>query len=143
MKILVTGDREWDDIEQIAHTLERILETFQCAPRDVTIVHGAARGADTIAGLVAEELGMEVKSYPAHWRHTDRCPKECKEVIGRPAGVIRNQKMLNDNPDIDFGIFFHPDLARSKGTKDMVKRLKKAGIPILSGTTPVLWSEIE
>lgn len=43
---------------------------------------------------------------------------------------IRNQKMLDDNPDIDIVIAFHSDLENSRGTKDMVNRARKKGIKV-------------
>jgi hypothetical protein len=129
MKLLITGDREWNDYQSVIDALLDVLKEFEIDPSKITIIHGAARGADCMAAEVAERIGMVVKPYPAHWRHTEQCPKSCKEMVGRPAGVIRNQKMLNENPDIDLALFFHHDLTNSKGTRDMVNRLKKAGIP--------------
>ena len=117
MKILVTGDREWTSLEKIASVLEDALTEFHIQPQDVILIHGAARGADSIAGLIGEELGMDVRSYPAKW-----------DKYGRAAGPIRNKEMLDDNPDIDLALAFHPDLSKSKGTRDMIGRLIKAGI---------------
>jgi hypothetical protein len=57
---------------------------------------------------------VPVVRYPADWaRH------------GNAAGLVRNQQMLDDGK---------PDLAVAfpggKGTADMVRRARKAGIPI-------------
>jgi len=117
MKILVTGDRNWDDLVAIAFALEGLLEEFDIHPQDITLIHGAARGADTIAGLVGDELGMDVRPYPAKWSY-----------YGKAAGPIRNQEMLDENPDIELALVFHSNLDESKGTRDMINRLEKAGI---------------
>ncbi len=129
MKILVTGDRNWTNTESIANAIVDVLEAHNLNPVNCTLIHGDAKGADSIADAYGDLLGMDVKPYPAHWRHTEDCPDGCREMVGKPAGVIRNQKMLNEHPDIDIALAFHPNLeSGSKGTKDMVKRLEKAGI---------------
>lgn len=116
MKVLVTGDREWTDVETVVAVLAML-------PLRSVIVEGEARGADITCRVVAEEMGHEVRGYPADW---DR--------FRRAAGPIRNQQMLDceHRPDepIELGIAFHDDLAgKSRGTRDMVNRLQKAGIP--------------
>jgi hypothetical protein len=64
------------------------------------------RGADTLAGIIAEQIGLQVEVYPADWnRH------------GQAAGPIRNQQMLDQGrPDIVLA--FHANISQSKGTKD-------------------------
>ena len=108
MKILVTGDRNWYDVELVRKVLSEYKD------ENPIIIHGAARGLDTIAGIVAEQLGYSVLKYPADW-----------ERFGRAAGPIRNQEMLKTNPDLV--IAFHNNIFASKGTKDMVLRSLQAG----------------
>lgn len=112
MKILITGDRNWRDYAYI----KNILSLY---PNDTIVVEGEARGADTLGKLAAKSLGMQVKEYPADWK-----------LYGRAAGPIRNQQMLDDNPDIEFCHAFHPDIKNSKGTKDMVERCDRKKIPV-------------
>ena len=119
MKILVTGDREWDNPLTILDAFIRFLEDYSLEPSDVTVIHGDARGADKLSAHVAEEMGMKPIPYPAEWNK-----------FGRAAGPIRNKQMLDENPDIDLAFAFHPNLGKSKGTKDMVERLEKAGIEV-------------
>jgi hypothetical protein len=131
IKILVTGDREWTNPVIIGEALlDAMLEFKVHDVKEVLVIHGAARGADLIGEMVAKSFGMPTDSNPAHWRHTIDCPRGCSEMIGRPSGVIRNQKMLDKHPDIALGLAFHPDLTKSRGTKDMVGRLKKANIRV-------------
>jgi hypothetical protein len=79
------------------------------------VIEGEARGADTFARLCAGVLGIEVLRFPADW-----------EKYGRAAGPIRNSQMLKEgNPDVVVG--FHHDIEKSKGTRDMLTRAKKAG----------------
>jgi hypothetical protein len=106
MKVLVTGSRDWSSIDVIVRELSKL-------PTGSIIVHGACRGADTIAGVVAEALGFEVRPYPASWNE-----------FARSAGPIRNRYMLcaehKRNEPVDLVIAFHADLENSTGTKDMV-----------------------
>lgn len=78
------------------------------------IVHGAASGADALADDWALGKDVLVDSYPANWA-----------VHGRAAGPIRNQEMLESG--IDLVIAF----PGGRGTADMVRRAKAAGIPVI------------
>ncbi len=111
MRVLVCGDREWTGYVAITKRLCLLDQS------DTTIIHGACRGADKIAGIVAERLNMDAEAYPAQWtKH------------GRAAGPIRNQQMLDTG--IDLVLAFHPDLDKSKGTADMIRRATEAGIEV-------------
>lgn len=116
MKVLVTGDREWDDIELIAETLEKL-------PHDTIVIHGAARGADRIAGVVADALGFTVRDYPADW-----------ERYKKGAGPVRNRQMFKaeHRPEepIDKAFAFHNNIESSKGTADMIRVLTAGGVPV-------------
>ena len=111
MKILVCGDRHWSNVSSI----ERELQKFS---GDVIIIHGAARGADSIAGNVAKGLGFKVEAYPAKW-----------DKLGIAAGPIRNVQMLEEGKP-DLVLAFHPDLNKSRGTSHMVKIARKAGVKV-------------
>lgn len=126
--VLVTGDRAWKDID----TMRTALSQFNSG---TVLVHGWAVGADTIADEVGTGLGFKIIRCPSHWRHNEskwvkvhgHCPEDCKEVCGRPAGVIRNGYMLDTHsPTIVLG--FHNAIDDSTGTKDMMIRAQKAGI---------------
>ena len=78
------------------------------------VVHGGARGADTLAGLIAKRLGHSVKVYQADWA-----------TYHKAAGGVRNQQMLDSG--VDWVIAF----AGGRGTADMVRRAQKRGVPVL------------
>lgn len=111
MKILCCGDKNWDDITKI----EDILRDY---PNTTIIIHGNAKGADTLVATIAFLRKISVESFPANWSQ-----------YGRAAGPIRNQLMLDEGKP-DLVIAFHTNLDTSKGTKDMIKRATKAGIPV-------------
>lgn len=116
MRVLVTGDRNWTDHEIIRNILYGYTPLVSIEP--VVVIHGAARGADSIAGEYAAMIGFEVEEYPADWG-----------THHRAAGPIRNRQMLKEGkPDVVLA--FHDDLASSKGTKDMVDASLAAGVPV-------------
>ena len=118
MKVLVCGSRDWVDQAAIERELRKL-------PPGTILVHGAARGADNIAGYVGKRLGFIVRAYPADW---DQYPKA--------AGPIRNSRMLKEeHPDpegvyIDLVLAFYLDPNLGKGTRDMVMKAKKTKPPI-------------
>lgn len=122
MKVLITGDREWEYLEPIFAVLSLL-------PQYTIIVHGACRGADNAAAAIAEMLGLTANPYPADW-----------SGHGRSAGPIRNRLMvmkehLKGDP-IDLVVAFHDDLQKSRDTRDMVSVAQKAGIPWVQVLSP-------
>lgn len=128
--LLICGDRKWQDEGIIRHLVEGTALKCKRQGEPLIIVEGEAKGADQIAGKVAEELGLQLEKFPALWNQ-----------FGRGAGPIRNKAMLEHlNKYADGGgtvlcFAFHHDLTASKGTKDMVRRARKSGIPtyVISG----------
>lgn len=112
VKIIVTGGRDYQDLV----TVRRVLSEYHQEPRPI-LVHGGARGADRIAAYVARELGWHVVAYPADWRRH-----------GRAAGPIRNQEMADAGADLCIAF------PGGRGTADMVRRARAAGIPVRSVT---------
>lgn len=79
-----------------------------------SLVHGAAKGADELAGLWASSRRLgSIIEFPANW-----------DKHGRRAGPIRNQEMIETKPDM---VVAFPG---GTGTADMVKRAKQHGIPV-------------
>lgn len=113
MKILCCGNRNWTDRKKIWDRLADIDRSAHA----ITIIHGAAKGADTIAGNEAKKLRYAVEAFPADW-----------EKHGKAAGPIRNRKMLDQKPDLV--IAFHSNIKKSKGTKDCIKEANRRGIKV-------------
>ena len=108
MKLLVCGGRDFDDIDFVVDTLCDFHDIYPITQ----IISGMAKGADSLAAMWAEEMGIEVNEFPADWnRH------------GNKAGFIRNKQMLDEgNPDAVYAF------AGGKGTNDMVSQSEKRGI---------------
>lgn len=110
-RILVCGDRNWSDGLMIRRMI------FGFSATRILLIEGCAPGADHFAHEF-EADGVEHKHFPANWNQ-----------YGNAAGPIRNREMLKvGKPDVVLA--FHDDLKHSKGTKDMVKIAKEAGVPV-------------
>jgi hypothetical protein len=115
VRVMVTGSRRWTDEDAIRRALHFAAGGMgmETAP-GVTLIHGAARGADTIAAHLAVVLGWSVVPYPADWsRH------------GKAAGPIRNREMLDSKPDV---VLAFP-LPMSRGTRDVIREAVLRCIP--------------
>lgn len=116
MRALICGSRTWDKPIPVDVVVGGLASVY--GQGNVTIIHGAAKGADSMAASAAHRHGVDCEDYPADW-----------DTHGKAAGPIRNQRMLDDGkPDVVFA--FTDDLATSKGTADMVRRARKAGLPV-------------
>lgn len=126
MRVLICGDRNWDDGEFISAWVERLAknhasvhEALKNYPRGfdpLVIIEGEARGADKLARKAAERFGLGVLRFPARWAR-----------YGKQAGPIRNQQMLDEGKP-DMVLAFHDDIKNSKGTLDMIRKAESARI---------------
>lgn len=130
MRILICGDRNWDDNEtHFEH--ENMIEKFinSLPLNDTIIIEGEANGVDITSRKFAENRGITVLRFPADWKS-----------LKRSAGIVRNCQMLSEGkPDIV--VAFHDDLKNSKGTGHMVKYSMKNNVPVY--VNPVDYFDIE
>jgi YspA, cpYpsA-related SLOG family len=109
MVVLCCGGRTYSNYGKVVDCLKSM---------DISlIISGGCRGADAISVAVAKSLGITFIEFHADWKK-----------FGKSAGVLRNQKMLDEGKP-DFVLAFHSDLKNGKGTLDMLQRVQKAGIP--------------
>lgn len=109
MKILVTGGRDFNNKDLLFDTLDKLH-----AESPITLlIHGASRGADSLASEWAKEHGVAENGEKPNWK------------LGRGAGLIRNKEMLAQNPDL---VVAFPG---KKGTEDMVRKAQAAGRKVL------------
>lgn len=115
MRVLICGSRTWSDVP----TVNTVLQGIHCTRfGDPTIIHGAARGADEIAGDLARRQGWRVIEFPADW-----------ERHGKRAGYVRNTKMLAEGNPNEVYAFVDKPLVESRGTSMMVRIAREAGVP--------------
>ena len=120
MRILVTGSRNYSDRLNLFNTLTAAW-MMNGEPESITVVHGGARGADTLSGewvKVMRERNIDATEevHPADW-----------DKYGKSAGPIRNQEMVNLGADLCLAF----PLGESRGTRHCMSRAIDAGIPIV------------
>lgn len=111
--VLVTGSRDWGDMKRVRGGLEWALGQKPSGEGEYRLLHGGARGVDLVAAEIASELGFAVREYPADW---DR--------LGRRAGVVRNQEMVDSQPDLCIAFIRN----NSRGATHCANAAMKAGI---------------
>lgn len=123
LKLIITGSRNWEDFDHFSESLE--VFTYYKRPEKVTLVHGGARGADSMCDQWAERWNywypgwVDVKIYPAEWgKH------------GKAAGIFRNMQMVEDNLDADYVLAF--PLGESRGTRHCMDHAKRFGLTVVN-----------
>ena len=112
---LVAGSRCFDDVVLLFDKLDHFLQRQE----EVLIVHGGAKGADSIAAQYAENKGIETKVFLPDW-----------EGLGKKAGYVRNKEMIDfisKYPDKGCVVFWDGE---SKGAAHTIKLAKKYGITL-------------
>jgi hypothetical protein len=126
-RLLVTGSRTWADRDLLARQLAIAVSEGRLTGRDVTVVHGAASGADAMAGQWAAGNGVAAEPHPADWgRH------------GRSAGYRRNELMVSLGADVMLAFLMPCMKARCQGrgphpthgAGDCVAKAEAAGIKV-------------
>jgi hypothetical protein len=111
VKVLVCGGRDFDD----AALLDRAMCELDNAICITSVIHGGAKGADTLAGEWAKKHKIAVRAYPADW-----------DKYGRRAGPLRNEQMLAEGkPD------FVLAMPGGRGTAHMVSIAEAAGVKVV------------
>lgn len=112
MKILVCGGREYADIDKVYEVLDRLHEQNPIT----MLVHGAARGADSLADAWAVDNSVPQDPIAAEWNR-----------YRNYAGPIRNREMVIKHRDITLVVAF----PGGSGTRDMIKVAAMAGITVM------------
>ena len=121
-RVLVTGSREFDNLEMIDEALYNVW--FDNIGHDsddkLVIIEGGAVGADRLAAKSATGNPdvCILEEYPAQWN-----------LHGKAAGPIRNQQMLDTG--VDLVLAFYKKGAGNRGTQDMVNRAEAAGVTVV------------
>jgi len=111
MRVIVCGGRNFHDYE----ALEKYLDMLHALHVFTVVIHGDARGADTLAKYWANQRHVDSTAYPANWKRNPR-----------GAGVIRNKQMLDEaKPEM---VIAFPG---GNGTKDMREQATRAGLLVI------------
>lgn len=129
LRLVVTGSRDFRSERLVREYIFEAIETWRKESKDaryarldwssyqhVTLIHGKARGFDTLAASVGEACGMRVVGIGADWNGP----------IGRDAGTSRNwQLIIEGNPN--YGLVGPGEY----GTGHMQGALRSSGVPFL------------
>lgn len=86
-RILITGGRDFTDVDFIDSTLDKIREDYL---DNIFLILGGASGVDTLAECWATYHKISHIVLYAEWKKHGR----------KRAGYIRNMEMANENPDV-------------------------------------------
>jgi CubicO group peptidase (beta-lactamase class C family) len=111
VRVIVYGGRKYVNRMKLFETLD----AFQHEKGPLYIIHGNAKGADTLAGDWAILRKRPSQAFPAEWSR-----------YGNRAGPIRNEQMLKEGKP-QYVIAF----PGGRGTGHMIRIAREAGIPVI------------
>lgn len=118
-RLLVTGSRDWTDQVVVIEALWKAVSDLggmgMGDEEPITLVHGAAPGADAIASMVWATNQHPEEPHPAQWA-----------AHGNAAGPIRNKEMVDLGADLCLA--FHKN--GSRGTQNTIDLCRAAGIEV-------------
>lgn len=110
MKVIIAGGRDFMDYGLLKTKCDGFLRNS----KEVEVVSGKAKGADSLGELYARENEFPIHEFPADWN-----------MHGKAAGPIRNEEMGNFG---DALIAFWD--GKSRGTKHMIDYMRSLGKPV-------------
>ena len=111
-KLIVAGGRDFVDAYLLSQEINKLSFTTY-ADKEVSIVSGMARGADSLAHRFAKTNGIVVYEMPADWG-----------THGKRAGFMRNERMAHFSD----GLLAFWD-GYSKGTAHMIDYMRSINKP--------------
>jgi len=143
-RILITGSRDWGDVDLIRHQLTRVWLTVQ---GPLVVIHGDCptgadwMASDWVANMLEADMGdVREEAHPADWDHcTDTCPQGHRKVKRRgdaahpgvcadycpAAGPRRNRELIRRGADVCLAFIRHG----SRGASHTARLAEEAGIP--------------
>lgn len=129
LRIIIAGGRDFDNykilrsksLAAITDINKQVNQTDKIKREFVTIISGAARGADSLGEQFAKEFELTLKQMPAQW-----------EEHGRKAGYLRNAQMADfacEDKDSQGVLIAFWD-GKSRGTRHMIDIAIKHGMTI-------------
>ena len=109
---LVCGSRDTGNPDAALHAISERLAKL---PSDTVVVHGGANGVDMWADAIAYGFGLATRVFVADW-----------EQHGRSAGILRNNDMLDLNPDLVIAFWN----GFSRGTLHTINEARRREIPV-------------
>jgi hypothetical protein len=121
LRVIVCGSRKFSDSSLMTQALIELRDWARGRP--LTIVHGDAPGADSLAASRALDLipDVVIEPHPADWKS-----------FGKVAGPLRNTEMVSLGADL--GLAFYINSVESRGTDHCTGLMKSVAIPVKTYT---------
>jgi predicted Rossmann fold nucleotide-binding protein DprA/Smf involved in DNA uptake len=110
MRLIIAGGRDFSDYELLCDETSKFIGT----EKNVTIISGLAKGADTLGCQYAQENNYPVEGFAAEWYK-----------FGKSAGIRRNKLMAKNASHL---IAFWD--GKSRGTMHMIDFAYERGLKI-------------
>lgn len=112
-KLIIAGGRDFHDYNLLEEKAKEFINDY-AQDRQIIIVSGHAKGADTLGEYFARKYDYDLLLYPAEWNR-----------YGNSAGPIRNADMAR----VADGCLAFWD-GESKGTANMIMAANKMGLAV-------------
>jgi hypothetical protein len=127
-RILITGSRHFDNRALLTFELAFAIGESGAHRDEITVVHGGAQGADTMAAQVAEGYHCRTEEHRADWDRFGKSagPRRNAELVALGADVCLAFLMPCAKPGCRQGLDGHA----SHGASHCADIAEKAGIPV-------------
>lgn len=116
-RVIIAGSRDFYDYKLLKEKCDYYLSYALKDPlRNIIVVSGHAKGADSLGERYAKERGLSCEIYPADW-----------DQFGKKAGYIRNNAMANIG---DCLIAFLGAGSENRGTNMMIRVAENRNLPV-------------
>lgn len=117
-RVIVSGSRTFTDYKLLKRKLDKLLVNVN----DPVVVHGGAKGADTLAGQWASWNWYDQEVYHADWNHHGKAagPRRNKEMIEGTLAICGRKKSC-------FIAFWD---GKSPGTKHAIEYAREVGMTV-------------
>ena len=114
-RVIIAGGRDFENYEYMCEKLNDLFyNSTNFEKRDIKIISGMAKGADTFAIRYADEHNLTKILFPANWK-----------LYPRATSFLRNEDMLSIATHL---IAFWD--GKSSGTKHTIDIAQEKGIPV-------------
>lgn len=120
LRVIIAGSRDFNDYQLLKKSVIEIICAKTMLSDSTKIISGTARGADSLGERFANEMGLEIKRFPANWAG-----------FGKRAGYIRNEQMAQYAAEDDnYGMLIAFWDGKSRGTKHMIDLANKYNLEV-------------
>jgi hypothetical protein len=122
VKLIISGSRDFTNskvfMDAMIDAIAEIQYKNEVHMKDLEIIHGGAKGIDSMADVFARGYKLKLKVFPADWN-----------TFGKSAGMKRNLEMLYYAISYERHFLLAFNMNSSRGTSGMIDVCKKKNVP--------------